>query len=101
MGHQVITSSVHTDNGMARFHIDALGEKGLYYTDQPSLVRILTTFDRSAVRDANAYRAFEPEKVMEVFARHFLDDDDARSLPPPMRVDAAPRYGSGSGGNWN
>lgn len=72
----MITSSAHTDNGMARFHIDTLGQRGIYYHDQPSCERALLEFDRRAARqkDWNAYRAFEPELVMATFHKVFLCD---------------------------
>jgi len=58
----VITSSVHHDSGMARFHIDTLGTKGIYYHDQASCEQALLQFDRRATHglDWNAYRDFEP-----------------------------------------
>ena len=70
----VITSSVHTDEGLARFHLDTLGGQGLLYHDATSLRELLLGFDRdaSARRDWNAFRAFEPEPVMAQFASVFL-----------------------------
>jgi len=72
----VLTSSVHHDHHMARFHLDALGSKGLYYHDESSCAALLLSFDREAARrqDWNAYRAFEPERVMASFRRVFLKD---------------------------
>ena len=72
----VITSSVHHERHTARFHLDVLGDKGLYYHDTHSLVELLLGFDREAARargDWNAYKAFEPERVMAVFKKVFLD----------------------------
>ena len=71
----VITSSVHHDGHFARFHIDALGAKGLFYHDEPSCEKLLLTFDRKAaqLKDWNAYRPFEPEKVMATFRKVFLE----------------------------
>jgi hypothetical protein len=82
----VITSSVYTDEGLARFHLDALGTKGLYYTDHDSLVRLLTTFDKGAAAqgDWNCYRAFEPARAMQTFKRIFLGDV---SSPTPPAVE--------------
>ena len=71
--------SVYHDGGAARFHIDTLGAKGLFYSDADSLVKILLNFDRTqagaqpGARDWNAYRGFAPEKVMQVFKRVFLE----------------------------
>ena len=49
--------------------------KGLFYHDQPSLEKQLLGFDRKAARlqDWNAYRPFEPEPVMAIFRKVFLE----------------------------
>ena len=79
----VITSREHTDHGTARFHLDTLGSKGLFYSSKDELVGILTSFDRAAYRrkDNNAYRAFEPASVMKTFERVFLKEKARRTLP--------------------
>ena len=73
----VLTSSVHTDEGAANFHLQTLGARGLYYHDARSLLQHITAFDRVAAkqRDWNAYRSFEPKPVMALFASVFLRDD--------------------------
>jgi hypothetical protein len=77
-GKPVITSSVHHDGGFARFHIDTLGERGCFYQDHASLVRLLTQFDRSDARAKGAehwrapYAPFEPHAVMRAFRTTFL-----------------------------
>ena len=55
----VLTSAVHHDNHSARFHIDTLGAKGLFYEDMPSLLRLILGFDRLDAKrhDWNAYSA--------------------------------------------
>ena len=72
----VITSSVHDDDGTANFHIETLRaeRKGLFYHDRASCVKVLTEFDRvkAQAKDWNAYREFEPSKVMAVFERVFV-----------------------------
>lgn len=70
----VFTSSIHDDYGAARHHINTLGSKGIFYHDLLSLKKQLLSFDRDAAksRDWNAYRDYEPEKVMEIFEREFL-----------------------------
>ena len=75
-GKPVITSSVHDDDGMARFHIDALGRRGLFYHDGASCERALLEFDAREARrhDWNAYRPYEPEAVMVTFRDVFLSD---------------------------
>ena len=46
----------------------------MYYSDEESLVTLLTSFDRDRARAGswNAYRAFEPARVMQSFKRIFL-----------------------------
>ena len=75
-GKPVLTSSIHHDDGMARFHIDALGRRGIYYHDAASCERALLDFDAEAARriDWNAYRTYEPEPVMATFRNVFLRD---------------------------
>ena len=70
----VITSSVYHEGNTARFHLDTLGKRGVYYSDCASLVRILQTFDKRGMprRDWNAYRDFAPARVMQTFKRVFL-----------------------------
>lgn len=72
----VLTSSVHDDDGMARFHIDALGRRGLFYHDAASCERALLDFDAAEAKlvDWNAYRPYEPEPVMARFREVFLRD---------------------------
>ena len=101
----VICSEAHTDGGMAGFHLEALKGRGIFYRDQPGLVRILTTFERASrrLKDWNAYRDYEPERVMERFRAVFLDEraDGEEGLPPSLAVRGSPSYGAGHGGNWN
>lgn len=54
--------------GQEDAHIELLGDKCILYTLE-TLYDILTTFDRDAAktRDWNAYRDYEPEKVMQIF----------------------------------
>lgn len=80
----VITSSIHHDDGAARMHLDTLGpDHGLYYHDTPSLLALLRGFDRSAARrnDWNAYRAFEPAKVMATFDKVFIRGRPRKEVP--------------------
>ena len=78
-GRPVLTSRVHHNGGLARFHIDVLGEAAMLYHDYESLVQLLTTFDRAAARRRAAegfwqapYRPFEPHRVMRTFRSVFL-----------------------------
>ena len=77
-GRPVLTSALHTNGGDARHHLDALGARGIYYTDAATLDATLTNFDRAAARRKAAYysrAAYDaPDVVMEKFAAAFLDD---------------------------
>ena len=81
----VLTSSIHHDNHQADFHLTTLrahaGCERFFYEDKLSLMRLLLGFDRDAVRtrDWNAYRAFEPSRVMRTFEQVFLSGDRDRS----------------------
>ena len=74
----VLTSSVHDDHGHGCMHLDVLGAapglRRFFYRDYESLVQLLRTFKRGVTppADCNAYRAFEPSKVMATFERVFL-----------------------------
>ena len=70
----VITSSEHHDDHRGRFHLDALGSRGLYYRDKPTLLRLLRTFNRTWARgrDWRAYQAYSPRAVMRRFEFVFL-----------------------------
>ena len=84
----VLTSSAHHDNGMARFHIDTLGSKGLFYHDQHSCEQLMLTFDRreAKLKDWNAYRAFQPSKVMATFKAVFLDSTEGGGAPADQQA---------------
>ena len=84
----VLTSSEHTDGGVARFHVDVLGPSALLYRDKETLLEMLLTFDRDATlrKGIGSYwkqptLAFEPHRVMRtfrsVFLAPFLGGDDA------------------------
>lgn len=52
-----------------------LNEKGIYYTTDEELLRILMTFEREKYRnrkDLNCYSEYTPEKVMKTFEKVFL-----------------------------
>ncbi|KAJ1456743.1 hypothetical protein M885DRAFT_616099 [Pelagophyceae sp. CCMP2097] len=80
-GRPVLTSSVHTNGGDARHHLEALGERGTYYADAATLHDALMNFDRASVRRSAAYYAGaaydSPVEVMEQFAHAFIDVDGA------------------------
>lgn len=56
-----------------REHIRILGNRGLYYTDFPSLISSLRAFQPAPEQDWNCYRDFAPSRVMERFADVFLN----------------------------
>lgn len=98
MGKPVLTSPDHHDAGGARFHIDTLGGRGLYYRDEEGLVKQLLGFDRHAAaqRDWNAHRAFEPGPVMERFEEIFLTlsaEEEEQAAAAEAAAEAAPAGG--------
>ena len=80
----VLTSSVHDDYGHGRMHLDVLATNAncppYFYRDHVSLVALLMGFKKqhAASLDFNAYRAFEPARVMTIFEKVFLGG------PPPL-----------------
>jgi beta-1,4-mannosyl-glycoprotein beta-1,4-N-acetylglucosaminyltransferase len=61
----IITCKSHMDNS----HIDILGEKGIIYTSEESLIEIFKNIKTiiNSRTDWNAYTEYSPEKVMEKF----------------------------------
>lgn len=57
-----------------RSHIDILGDTGIYYNTKEDVIDILLGISNSDVRDRdwNAYRDYEPEKVMNKFNQVYL-----------------------------
>jgi hypothetical protein len=57
-----------------RFHIETLGDKGIYYHDYKSLYDILMNIQKSDIegKEWNCYQEYTPEKVMEQFNKIFL-----------------------------
>jgi len=55
-------------------HVQMLGNKAFWYSDNKSLTKIIETFNPSVEKDKdwNAYRDYTPEKVMKIFNDTFL-----------------------------
>ena len=55
-------------------HVEILKDKGIWY-NQNNLYSLLTAFDKEMAKnmDWNAYRDYEPEKVMAIFKQIFID----------------------------
>ena len=62
----------HQSNDYDKEHVRILSSRGLYYTNQQDLYRILSTFSPQPFRDWNAYRDYTPAKVMAKFQEIFL-----------------------------
>jgi len=60
-------------NSPEKNHIFTLGNKGLYYTDENSLLNIFLSFNSQPQVDWNAYKNFTPEKVMKKFNTVFIE----------------------------
>jgi len=50
-------------------HVELLGDKAIWYSNEKDLYNILTTFkkEEASKKDWNAYRDYSPEKVMTIF----------------------------------
>ena len=59
-------------NSPERNHISTLGEKGIYYKDEETVLEIMKSFEKKPKKDWNAYGNFTPEKVMQKFDEVFL-----------------------------
>jgi hypothetical protein len=57
-----------------RSHIDILGDIGIYYNTKDDVIDILLNISKDDIRnrDWNAYREYEPEKVMNKFKQVYL-----------------------------
>lgn len=55
-------------------HVEILKDKGIWY-NQNNLKSLLTSFHKDGAKnmDWNAYRDYEPEKVMKIFKQIFID----------------------------
>jgi len=60
------------ENSPERNHISTLGEKGLYYKNEETLLEIMKSFEKKPNEDWNAYSDLTPEKVMQKFDEVFL-----------------------------
>lgn len=56
-------------------HLSILGDKGLYYKNEDEFYNILNTFDPKVYSgyDLNCYRKYDPETVMKIFSKVFLN----------------------------
>ena len=56
-------------------HLDILGDRGLYFTNEQSFYNLLTRFDPNTFKnkDLNCYKEYTPVKVMEKFKKVFLE----------------------------
>jgi len=59
-------------HGRDNAHIEMLGSKGIYYNNENELFEIINNFKSDLTRDWNAYRDYNPEKVMDKFKQVFL-----------------------------
>lgn len=67
---------IATDCGY-RAHVNILGDKGIWYSNEEELREILVGFDKEYYknRDNNAFREYTPEKVMDIFKRICIDNN--------------------------
>jgi len=56
-------------------HLELLGDKGIYYNDEPELKDILLNFTPQPDKDWDTYsKTYNPETIMNKFKEVFLDD---------------------------
>jgi len=57
-------------------HVHLLGNKAIWYSNEKDLTEILVNFDRSIEnkKDWNAYKDYNPKKVIEIFNEIYLQD---------------------------
>jgi hypothetical protein len=62
------------DGSPERNHIDTLGDKGIYYQDKNSLIRILSNLDKSYLNSSNwnMYGDYTPDNVVKKFNEVYL-----------------------------
>jgi hypothetical protein len=63
-------------------HVKLLGAKGLWYKDSDSLERLILDFDEKSVleQDWNSYKDYNPENVMNIFKKVFIDSNSTPDL---------------------
>ena len=59
-----------------RGHVQLLGDKAIWYSNENDLTEILLNFNPEIERkkDWNAYKDYTPEKVMDIFQKEFLSE---------------------------
>lgn len=62
-------------------HLDILGDKGIYYKDENELYKILLEFNPGEykTKDNNCYKDYTPEKVMEIFDKVFVKNNNLKN----------------------
>jgi hypothetical protein len=83
MNKPIITSNKHGE----QFHVKVLGNKGIYYSNEVELQRIILRFrsihsergKQLEGSDWNAYQSFYPEPVMDTFYNVFLSGEYDRT----------------------
>ena len=72
-----------TKTGVDDAHVELLGNKAIWYNPQ-NLETLLISFDKIKDKiknnDWNAYRDYEPEKVIKIFDEVFLNDDETNKV---------------------
>ena len=61
-------------DSLERNHIEILGDKGLYYSSKSELDLIFMNFVPEPDKDWNCYKQFNPENVMKIFKKVFIDE---------------------------
>jgi hypothetical protein len=53
-------------------HIQILGDKGLYFSNEEEFYKLVTTFKNKDYEDINCYREYSPEKVIKLFDKYCI-----------------------------
>jgi len=57
-----------------RNHIELMGDKGYFYNNSDELFNILTNFKKEPWKDWNVYKNYNPERIMDIFNKTFLNN---------------------------
>ena len=60
------------DRSPERNHIEILGEKGIYYSDQKQMRSTILDFVKQPDQDWNCYKDYTPAKIMKIFEEVYL-----------------------------
>lgn len=57
-----------------RNHIEILGNKGMFYSNEKQMFDIINNFEKQPDKDWNCYRHYNPENIMKIFKKVYIDE---------------------------